>query len=505
MGKLPDPNRASMNPAPSTAMDLPRLVMRRAIGIALVAWLSALVLGLHRAGHDMKQEVAAADTLARLGALLARASHEPDDARVLADMKQLLQGAPLRHLQLQVRGDRTALLIGPDTAAATAPPLSWLLQWHRAWVPAPEPVPVRWMVPRDAGRMWVVELRTSYESERIEAIENLAQLLLLAGAGSVAMLLAMGWNVRHAFKPMRALLQAIGQMRGGDATAMQRLPAMPIAELQSIAAALGELGVALEAAEQQRRALSRQVLTLQDDERQRIARELHDEFGQRLTALRADAAWLSQQLANDTAASRVVQTMAAQCEALQSEIRALLRRLQPADDDAGGAAHLLGLQQQLAGLVQAWRASPGLAVTFELVLSARDINGHALPWPDAHAAGALVLPRELSRALYRISQEALTNVARHARATRAALQLTLQRRPDGDLLHWQVSDDGQGLGDLAVALQRGNGLAGIRQRVWALGADLECDASRARGACLRATFRIAAMPALGTVDDLAPA
>jgi two-component system sensor histidine kinase UhpB len=505
MGKLPAPDRASMKTAPTTAMDLPRLVMRRAVWVALIAWLSALVLGLHRAGHDMKQEVAAADTLARLGALLAGALHEPDDARVLADMKALLQAAPLRHLQLQVRGDRTALLIGPDPDATPAAPLSWLLQWHRAWVPAPEPVPVRWMVPRDRGRMWVVELRTSYESERIEAIENLAQLLLLAGAGSVAMLLAMGWNVRHAFKPMRALLQAIGQMRGGDAAEMQRLPPMPIAELQSIAAALGELGVALDAAEQQRRALSRQVLTLQDDERQRIARELHDEFGQRLTALRADAAWLSQQLVGDAAASRVVQSISVQCEALQSEIRALLRRLQPAQDDAGGASHLLALQHQLQGLVQAWRASPGLSVAFELVLAARDITGRALPWPDAHDAGALVLPRELSRALYRISQEALTNVARHARATRAVLQLTLQRRADGDLLHWQVSDDGQGLGEPAVALQRGNGLAGIRQRVWALGADLECDASAPRGACLRATFRTAAMPALGTLDDLAAA
>ncbi len=504
MGKLPDLlARASMKTAP--AMDLPRLVMRRAIAVALVAWLIALVLGLHRAGHDMKQEAAAADTLARLGALLARAAGEPDDARVLADMKELLQAAPLRHLQLQVRGDRAALLVGPDSDAMPAPPLSWLLQWHRAWIPAPDPLPVRWMVPRAGGRTWIVELRPSYESERIESIENLAQLLLLAAAGSVAMLLAMGWKVRRALEPMRALLHAIGQMRGGDAAAMQRLPAMPIAELQSIAAALGELGVALEAAEQQRRALSRQVLTLQDDERQRIARELHDEFGQRLTALRADAAWLSQRLAGDAAAARVVQAMAVQCEALQSELRALLRRLQPADDDAGGASHLLALQHQLEGLVQAWRASPGLSVAFDLVLAARDGAGRALQWPAAHEAAAIALPRELSRALYRISQEALTNVARHARATRAVLQLTLQRRSDGDLLHWQVGDDGHGLGDLAEALQRGNGLAGIRQRVWALGADLECDAARARGACLRATFRIAAMPAPGVVDDLAAA
>jgi two-component system sensor histidine kinase UhpB len=297
---------------------------------------------------------------------------------------------------------------------------------------------------------------------------------------------------------MHTLLQAIASLREGDARGLRALPTMPNRELQAIAAALRELADALDSAERQRRALSQQVLTLQDDERQRIARELHDEFGQRLTALRADAAWLSQRLAGDAAGGRVVQAMATQCEALQSEIRALLRRLQPSNDDASGTSHLLNLQRQLEALVDAWSASPGPAVRFELALAARDIGGRMLPWPDADEARALALPRELALALYRISQEALTNVARHAQATHAVLQLTLQRRADGDLLQWQVGDDGRGLGEFADALQRGNGLAGIRQRVWALGADLECDASR--GVCLRASFRIGAMPAWGVAD-----
>jgi two-component system sensor histidine kinase UhpB len=278
---------------------------------------------------------------------------------------------------------------------------------------------------------------------------------------------------------------------------------MPNRELQAIAAALRELADALERAERQRRALSQQVLTLQEDERQRIARELHDEFGQHLTALRADAAWLSQRLAGDPTGSRVVQAMSAQCEALQAEIRTLLQRLQPSDEDATDHSHLLTLQRQLEALVQAWATSPGLTVRFELALAARDAAGRALPWPSGAQARALALPRELARALYRISQEAMTNVARHAQASCAVLQLHLHRRADGDVLHWQVSDDGLGLGDFAVALQRGNGLAGIRQRVWSLGADLECDA--ARGVCLRASFRIGSMPAWGAIDARAAA
>ena len=85
---------------------------------------------------------------------------------------------------------------------------------------------------------------------------------------------------------------------------------MPIGELQAIATALRELANALEGAEQQRRVLSQQVLTLQEDERQRIARELHDEFGQRLTALRADAAWLARRIGQDPQAHAVVSAMA---------------------------------------------------------------------------------------------------------------------------------------------------------------------------------------------------
>jgi two-component system, NarL family, sensor histidine kinase UhpB len=483
-------------------LDLPRLVMRRAAWVALGAWVLVLGLGLQRAGLDMEQEVAAAQTMATLVAALAQPG-EHSDAQRLAELQRVVQGAPTRHLSLSVRDAEGRVVFASGDDEPLTPPLSWLVALHRTLLPAHEPAPVSWPLRRVDGAPWTVQIAVSHDSERAEAVGNLAAALGMAALGSVALLLAMAWNVRRSFAPMHALLQAIASLREGDAGALRALPTMPNRELQAIAAALRELADALDSAEQQRRALSQQVLTLQDDERQRIARELHDEFGQRLTALRADAAWLSQRLAGDPSGCRVVQAMAAQCEALQSEIRALLRRLQPADDDANGASHLLHLQRQLEGLVQAWQASPGPAVRFELALVARDMGGRTLLWPDAHEACALALPRELALALYRISQEALTNVARHAQASRAVLQLTLQRRADGDLLQWQIGDDGRGLGEFAVALQRGNGLAGIRQRVWALGADLECDGSR--GVCLRASFRIGAMPAMAAVNVLAAA
>jgi len=481
--------------------------MRRAGWVALGAWLTMLVLGLQRAGLDMEQEVAAARTMAALVARLAQPS-AASDATLISSLQRIVQSEPTRHLALTVRDADGAVLLATADDEPLSAPLSWLVRAHRALLPAHEPAPLSWRLPRDDGRPWTVTVSVSHESERAEAVINLAALLGLGALGSVALLLAMGWNVHRSFRPMRSLLHAIAALRDDDARALRTLPPMPIGELQAIAGALRELADALEAAERQRRALSQQVLTLQEDERHRIARELHDEFGQRLTALRADAAWLSQRVADDAQAHGVVATMSAQCEALQSEIRSLLARLLPAGG-SDGAADLLRLQRLLEELVQAWNGSPGQAVRFELVLLAHDVQGHALPWPTPEQARSYVLPQGLCLALYRISQEALTNVARHASASRATLQLALQQRAGGDVLQWQVSDDGSGLGSLQVALQRGNGLAGIRQRVWALGSDLECDAVRdgtsgAPGLCLRARFRMQAIASSGPFDGLAP-
>jgi len=492
---------------PQRPLDLPRLVMRRASWVALLAWLLMLVIGLQRAGLDMEQEVAAARTMAELVARLAQPSASSDTDLIPA-LQRIVQAQAPRHLSLTVRDVDGAVLLATADDEPVAAPLSWLVHVHRALLPAHEPAPVSWHLPRAGGRPWTVTVTISHESERAEAVANLAALLGLGALGSVALLLAMGWTVHRSFRPMRSLLHAIAALRGDDARVLRALPPMPIGELQAVATALRELADALEGAEQQRRALSQQVLTLQEDERQRIARELHDEFGQRLTALRADAAWLSHRVADDLQVRRVVAAMSAQCAALQSEIRSLLTRLLP-PGSSDGAVDLLHLQRQLEALLQAYNASPGQPAHFELVLRAQDGHGHELPWPAPEQARALSLRHELTLALYRISQEALTNVARHALASRATLQLTLQQAGE-QALHWQVCDDGRGLGSMAAALPRGNGLAGIRQRVWALGADLECEAAQAgpagaQGTCLRARFRITTPEQQGEVRALSAA
>ena len=487
------------HPPPAAPLDLPRLVMRRAGLVGLLVLLLAVVLGLARMGDDIDDEVDAAMTLAAVMAQVGRLGQlgQADDRSALETLRAMQAEHPLRHLALQVHAQDGTLLLGPAPAAPASAPWRWLLQLHQTWLSAPDDRRVAWPVPRADGSRWTVSLAASHDSERREAMASLLDMLALLLLCVGGLLAVMHWNVRRALAPLGRLLQAIAGIEGHDARQVQALPPMPTRELESLAAALRHLGTALDQAEAQRRQLSQQVLTLQEDERTRLARDLHDEFGQRLTALRVDAAWLARQVAGDARLQQVVDGMAQQCALVQADIRSLLTRLQPfgpADATAGTDAEPVeSLARGLAllqALVDSWQGSgpePGLDCRLDLAWLGAD--GQAQPWPDAGATQALWLPRPLWLALYRISQEALTNVARHAGARHAGLRLTLRGgRQPGDALQidWLAWDDGIGLpaapGGAAgphqtqAVLPRGNGLAGLQERVWAQGGTLQCDA-----------------------------
>ncbi len=517
-------------PPPQAPLDLPRLVMRRAGVVAALVLLLAVVLGLARMGADMEDEVNAALSLATLMAGLGTLASSDDQAALQA-LRSAQQHAPLRHLVLRVQAADGTLLLGPAAAPAVGAPLRWLLALHRELLSEPDRGQVSWAVPRPDASHWTVTLAASHESERREAMNNfLGALALLLGC-IVGLLLVMRWNVRRAFAPLGRLLDAIAGIELHSAQAIQTLPTMPIRELEAVAGALRHLGRALDRADAQRRLLSSQVLTLQEDERARLARDLHDEFGQRLTALRVDAAWLARRVAEQPALKQVVDGMALQCGLVQQDIRALLTRLQPfgprrensaadatatatatgtATDDDEGLDRLVGLLQ---ALLASW-SPPGreTSTAYRLQLQWLAADASARPWPDAALAEALRLPRPLALTLYRISQEALTNVARHAQAGQATLRL--QCRGDalpGAPLHitWSASDDGVGLPGDDRLLHRGNGLAGIQARVWAQGSDLRVGPARpgsaSPGLCLEASFTLQpALPKPPAADNTLP-
>ncbi|MFT3664934.1 sensor histidine kinase [Piscinibacter sp.] len=267
---------------------------------------------------------------------------------------------------------------------------------------------------------------------------------------------------------------------GGVRAAMALAATMAGLALLLLLLLLRSLGAALAAAQAERRRLGHKVQSLQEQERMRLSRELHDEFGQRLTAIRVDAAWLAHKLKDHAEVQPVLQGMLEQCAAVQGDVRGLLARLQPLAgvDDEGGAVSVATLAELLQGLADGWRRSGSGALRVALEIDARRGRG---------------MPRDLALALYRISQEALTNVARHAQA--GDVKLALRWPDDSDAVEWSLADDGIGLADAGGSPRRGNGLAGIKERVWAFGGDLALRPARPGherpGLVLAATLRAA--------------
>lgn len=477
---------------------LSHLVMRRALRVGLIFLVLTLGLGLLRARSNIDDELDAAVTLARLMAALVDplAANTPDEP-LLARLRALQTHAQLRHLDLHLVDEHGAIVLGPPPAEPRSPAWQAVLDLHRRWLAhAPRPA-VTWPLVRPESRRWQVTLQASADGEREEALLDLAG-LAVALCGCVAgLLLVMRWNVQRTLAPLGLLVEAIGRIeRGADLARVTALPAMPVRELERIAAALRHLAASLTAAQTHRRHLSSRLLTLQEDERRRLARELHDEFGQRLTALRFDIAWLTRQTAAGTRAADVVAGMADHCRVLQDDIRqwlAQLRPFGPLGDDATRTPLPLGhLGQLLDELLQGWRATLSGAETPRL-------TSHLQIDPDAGPIAAPVeLPQDLMLAVYRLSQEALTNALRHAGAGEVTLSVTVHPpRPGRDgFIDWQVQDDGRGLADPAQALQHGSGLGGMQERVWAFGGQWQIDSDPARhpGLTLRARLPLPARP-----------
>jgi len=216
---------------------------------------------------------------------------------------------------------------------------------------------------------------------------------------------------------------------------------------------------ALKKAQNQLRRLSGAIMEGQEKERAAIARELHDELGQVLTALRMEAVWLRDHLGErDPQAAERALTMCRLIDKNIQDVRGLAKRLRPVVLDD------LGLVDALENLTADFESRTGISCILE----------HT-PVPAMHDT--------IATAAYRIVQEALTNVARHA----SAAHVTVHLRHSGDRLELSVADDGRGfdLGSLGEA--EGLGVAGMRERAGLAGGVLIMESHLGEGT--RASFQ----------------
>ncbi|WP_329558352.1 HAMP domain-containing sensor histidine kinase [Streptomyces uncialis] len=210
---------------------------------------------------------------------------------------------------------------------------------------------------------------------------------------------------------------------------------------------IGTYHTMLDRLEHDRASSTARVLSAQEDERQRIAQELHDEVGQTLTAVLLQL----KRVADRTPGELREEVTLAQDATRGSldEIRRIARRLRP------------GVLDEL-GLVSALRALAAEFPAHDVRVRTR-VTGFPAPGDDDPGAPPS-LGHETELVVYRVAQEALTNVARHAHAS----HVTLELRRVSDRVELRVIDDGRGIGSAA----EGAGVRGMRERALLIGAEL---------------------------------
>lgn len=234
-------------------------------------------------------------------------------------------------------------------------------------------------------------------------------------------------------------------------------------ELQIYHAQLQRQNIELKKAQQlqqalieENRALTQNLFNVQENERRHLARELHDELGQWLTAIQAEAEAISNSVAPASNLNAGAQAISDSARQMHAVIRGLLRQLRPAMLDA------LGLADSLRELQAQWCAR------------------HPNTQCDLQLHGDLENLSELINiTVYRIIQEALTNVASHAHASHVRVQLSRSQEKTGDVLMMSVEDNGQGYS--LEQKSKGLGLLGMRERTIAAGGEFALESTPGQG------------------------
>lgn len=281
----------------------------------------------------------------------------------------------------------------------------------------------------------------------------LAPLLLLT-------LLGLGFGVRRIVQPLQSLAEKATALGWGNFAAIEK-PVGGIAEIQRLQSELVHMARKVRNAQQSLRGYLGAITAGQEEERRRLARELHDDTIQSLIALN-QRLQLAQLSPEDASTAEQLQEMQQMVTQLIADLRRQIHALRPIYlEDLGLAPALQMLSQEVQ-------------------------NAHSLA-VDFHTRGTVQrLSPEIELALYRITQEALTNVARHAAATRATITLAFDTN---DVVCLTVRDNGRGFvvpeSPAELAPQGHFGLLGIHERAELIGAHLSLHSQPGEGTRLQ--------------------
>jgi signal transduction histidine kinase len=295
-------------------------------------------------------------------------------------------------------------------------------------------------------------------------------LTLLGIVALVAILAAWFGGDLFILRQIKTLVQASRQLAAGKLATRTGLPHGKD-ELSQLAKAFDEMATALEQRQAARRRaeaelkrsqelfrnLSTHLQEVREEERTRIARQIHDDLGQALTALKIDLSWLNNKLADERDIVREkMKSMVTLIDETVQTVRKVSEDLRP------GILDDFGLPAAIEWQAEEFQKRTGIECN------------------TAFYADEIDLPKDHSTSLFRIVQESLTNAIRHADATKVEIRIN---EKNGKLI-LEVQDNGQGISEAAITNSRSFGLIGIRERAHSLGGEVTITGTRNEGTCL---------------------
>jgi two-component system sensor histidine kinase UhpB len=433
--------------------------------VTLVALLVSVLVPLASLRQDVARETDASMQLASL--LLdieARIRDSDSEAAARAAAAGEVRAAQhLRHVRITlVDGQGTSIATTPNNPARA----SWLAR--SLLPPGTERVLAYPLIFRGTA-LGALRVNSNPLSEFEELEDRVASDIALLALAILAMAISIYWMVRRGLRPVGQIQSALTQLADGKLET--RLPHFRLKDLDDICDRFNHCATALQEAAASRRELTRRLINVEEEERTRLARELHDELGQSLTAIKVDAAYIAREAAGQ--APRI-ESCALGIESLSGEVmeltRGMLARLRP------HGLETVGLRESLKELISSWEGR--VAERFSCALTMNEAVDTLAP--------------ELNITLYRLVQECLTNAVRHSRARSVAIRLAAEPLPCGDLparVWLRVQESGVEAHATAPAAN-GMGLLGMRERVEAHGGELTISTSCGEGLALEAWLPI---------------
>jgi len=415
-----------------------RLNLMISLTMLVIVFLGGL-LTINHARRSVEDEIRSSVSMALSLIDVGFAYSGNDQRRFTAWVTEIAHLQNTRHLRIHVQqAPETFIKVdAPEPGEGESEFPRWF-----AWAVTPPLMVGEKKMETQEGMPLIVKIEANPNDEIAEAWSEAVDLLSLISTLAIAIYALVHFTLGKAFKTVGVILNGLSGIERGNYE--NRLPSFAWAEFDQISKAFNLTAEALTRTRAENQTLTQRSLAIQEEERSHIAQEMHDEFGQSLSAIKVMAASLRKSVAPD--GIEVIRSISDQCDRLFRVIRTMVRRLRPLLLDE------LGLVPCLEDMFLGWR----------------ERNADRQLDFDCQIAGP-EFTQTVKINLFRMVQECLTNIEKHSDARHIDIRLRSNTRNAAPWVSLEIIDDGQGFDPTRPFT--GIGLLGIKERTASLGGE----------------------------------